>query len=308
MLYSRIRKAAVWLPQFCVIVTQGACTESSDIIGSRLIPPALPTEISVLAPAPPLSSATPLGAFSSPVPIEMFSGADDPSLTADGLEFYFDSGNGIEVATRGSRIESWRPAVLVVAATAGTGGTTPYISPDGLELYFSAEDDQSDSGRDIYVIRRATRGAEWSVPELVSEINSDINDLSPGLSASRLELIFTRGGSTLESLDLFISSRESPNHPWGEPTLLSINEEMLHDSDAVFAANDLELWWVRRDLSSDLYFATRSAAGQPFEKPELAAGLNTEWREGDPWLSVDGRELVFISDRTGDSLFYRATR
>ena len=91
---------------------------------------------------------------------------------------------------------------------------------------------------------------------------------------------------------------------------MAINDPTLKDSDAVFSPDALEIWWVRAVSNSDndLYFASRTATGEPFATPTPASELNSPALEGDPWLSADGREIVFFSTRTGEKLLYRATR
>ena len=61
-------------------------------------------------------------------------------------------------------------------------------------------------------------------------------------------------------------------------------------------------------VDDDLYFARRVAPHEPFATPTPAVELNSAAAEGDPWLSADGREIVFFSTRTGEKVLYRATR
>src|SRR5688572_27718917 len=66
---------------------------------------------------------------------------DDPSLTADELEIFFNVGTGIggEVytATRESRADAWSPPMPVAELNSSALDFTPFVSRDGLTLYLS---------------------------------------------------------------------------------------------------------------------------------------------------------------------------
>ena len=54
--------------------------------------------------------------------------------------------------------------------------------------------------------------------------------------------------------------------------------------------------------TSDLFHAIRPDVAAAFaDTPAPIAELNTDAWEGDPWLSADGRHLLFMSDRSGTS-------
>jgi len=121
------------------------------------------------------------------------------SISSDGLTLYFTSDRpgtygytDIWITTRSSRNDPWGQAVNAgpkINTSAGDGG--PWISPDGLELYF-------DSGRpggygisDIYVARRATKNDPWDDPvNLGPMVNSPYYDGWLSLSPDGLLLLF----------------------------------------------------------------------------------------------------------------------
>jgi Tol biopolymer transport system component len=57
---------------------------------------------------------------------------------------------------------------------------------------------------------------------------------------------------------------------------------------------------------ADLFVAARRATSDPFEPYAALEELNTDRDERDPWLSPDGRELYFASDRDGQYDIYVA--
>ncbi len=260
---------------------------------------------------PDAAASSPLGPFGAPSPLEAYGGSDDASFTADGLEMYMDvdDTDQIHVATRASRDEAWGEASPVPVGGDGSG-KTPWITPDGLELYFSAEREGGLGATDIWRLARPDRASAWGEAQPVSDVNTSLEEFAPSLSADGLQLVLTRAAVGLGAQELWLARRDTVEAPWQAPTLMSISDPDKKDSDAVFTANDLELWWVRAvtDANHDLYFARRAALDLPFETPTPVTELNSSAHEGDPWLSQDGREVVFFSTRSGERLLYRATR
>ncbi len=77
--------------------------------------------------------------------------------------------------------------------------------------------------------------------------------------------------------------------------------------------NGLELYFSStRDgdhADSDLYVAHRTATDANFGEPEPPVDLNDPWDRSEermPWLSPDGQQLYFASDRSGQYALYVA--
>jgi hypothetical protein len=122
---------------------------------------------------------------------------DSPSLSADGLSLYFHSwrleeGYGyydLYVTTRTSKVDPWESAEsLGQPVNSSLHESTPFISPDGLSLFFSAGAHQLPYVTDIYVSRRETVGSPWGPPALFAPVQI------PGLENS---LCFSEKDSTL---------------------------------------------------------------------------------------------------------------
>jgi hypothetical protein len=216
----------------------------------------------------------------------------------------------IHVATRASVDDSWGEPVPLDAVGDGANGKTPSITPDGLQLYFAADRAGGAGVSDIWWIERADRESPWGEAQPLLNVNSAREEFAPSLSADGLQLVLTRANVGLGAQELWLARRDSVAGPWTEPTLMTINDPTRKDADAAFSADALEVWWVRAvsDVDHDLYFARRATPDEPFTTPTPAIELNSTAEEGDPWLSRDGREIVFFSTRTGEKLLYRATR
>jgi Tol biopolymer transport system component len=58
----------------------------------------------------------------------------------------------------------------------------------------------------------------------------------------------------------------------------------------------------------DLWVATRASVAAPFGTPKPLGELNGAEAELDPTLSLDGREIFFVSTRSGEVRIWHATR
>ena len=97
----------------------------------------------------------------------------------------------------------------------------------------------------------------------------------------------------------------------GSPKLQPVPELEYPEQSTVdgFLSEDgLTLFYVTGPSSgaADLYVASRRSTSDPFEHDTPLDDLNTPSDERDPWLSPDGRELYFSSDRSGHYDIYVA--
>jgi uncharacterized protein (TIGR02246 family) len=126
------------------------------------------------------------------------------SLSADGLELYFSSqrpgGHGrldLWVTTRETTNDDWgNPVNLGPTVNSSADDAFPYISPDGLKLFFSdylfgTSRPGGYGGADIWMTTRATKSDPWGEPvNLGPTINSSFDEDSPNISADGSTLYF----------------------------------------------------------------------------------------------------------------------
>jgi OmpA-OmpF porin, OOP family len=164
-------------------------------------------------------------------------GDGSPSISGDGLELYFSSrrsgGYGeqdIWVTTRDSKGVNWG-APINLGPTINTSGRDwlPWITTDGLELYFSSERSGGYGGNDIWVASRATANDEWGEPiNLGSVVNSTAGEFYPCLSPDGLVLFFSDYDHTMFGFrpggyglsDMWMTRRKSAADPWKPPVNL----------------------------------------------------------------------------------------
>jgi hypothetical protein len=151
------------------------------------------------------------------------------SISADGLTLYFCSqrtgGHGdmdMYMTTRPTKDDPWGPAVNLGPPVNSPGNEgSPWISPDGLELYFSSDRPGGSGLADIYVSRRPTTSDPWGEPvNLGPGVNSPAHESWPSLSPDGLLLLFNdhpRGAPRpggYGGLDIWMTRRASLSDPW----------------------------------------------------------------------------------------------
>ncbi|MBM4025353.1 MAG: hypothetical protein FJ280_08090 [Planctomycetes bacterium] len=164
------------------------------------------------------------------------------SISADGLTFYFFSSNrpggygnnDIYMATRATKNDPWGEAVLLgppinrISSAANDG--RPWISPDGLELYFVSRRSGGSGEGDIWVSRRATENDPWGTPvNLGPGVNTSYEDVFPCLSPDGLLLFFCDAPTSWAkeprpggygACDMWMARRASVSDPWQAPVNL----------------------------------------------------------------------------------------
>jgi len=197
----------------------------------------------------------------------------------------------------------------------------PSITADGLMLYFSSNRDHSDDGcyTDIWVTTRGTKDEPWETP---TKIGPPINTSGPEgnscISADGLELYF---GELWPPLflpygcqprpegygygDIWVSSRETIEDPWGEPVNLgpAVNSSGYEDTPNI-SADGLTLYFSsdRRPETAlsgsglDIYVTTRLSRDDPWSPAvEIGPAINTATVfVSYPFISSDDLSLIFM--------------
>jgi beta-lactamase regulating signal transducer with metallopeptidase domain len=157
-----------------------------------------------------------------------------PSISTDGLTLYFCSwerpgGHG--------KFDIWqtvRPTVNDNWSTVENLGppiNTPYeermpwISADGLEIYFTSNRIGNPETVDLYVSKRDTITDTWSEPINLSVLNTPYTESEPSLSSDGLTMFFSsnRPGGFGE-YDLYVSTRQTKDSDWSPP--LNLGEQI----------------------------------------------------------------------------------
>ncbi len=186
-------------------------------------------------------------------PAVNFAGADTfACISHDGLELYFNSddrsggygGWDIWVTRRATKDAGWGPPVNLGPTVNGPAEeAAPWVSADGLELYFMvgqyAAAGQA-GGASIWVTRRETKDDPWGTAvRLGPTINSSAYQGVPCLSANGLSLFFSDAYPTgpfrpggFGGEDLWVTTRATIDDEWGIPRNLGrpVNSPLNEDT------------------------------------------------------------------------------
>jgi hypothetical protein len=266
--------------------------------------------------------------FGAPVhlgpPINSPYGEGVTCITADDLEMYvstFSKPGGlgdwdIWVLRRETVNDDWgEPENLGLPTNTAGSESNAHLSPDGLEMYFTASSRPGGYGDyDIWVTRRTTRNDPWAQPEnLGAIVNTAGYEHCPRISADGLELYFCSdrsGGYGAE--DIWVAKRATRSDPWAEavnlgpPVNSSASEDFpLLSSDGLLLSISGAGWRQTAPRPggygrSDIWLARRASVSDPWGTPvNLGPIMNTSSHDGAGAFSPDGHSLFLGSDRPG---------
>lgn len=258
------------------------------------------------------SGPSPLPEFSDPTLIdelaepETESNDDDPELTADLTEIYFnsdriDSNEDIWRARRASPSDDWdAPELVEILSSPADRETGIALTPDGLTIWFSSD---REGDLDIFKSTRDHRSDEWSAPQIDGDLSTGADDLVSSVSADALTLYLARRDDDSDDYDIYVTTRSSITAAWEPPQLV---EELLTDSADSDASPVQGGWGLMFTRDEDLFFTQREQLGGPFGEPISIDKLNSSSDDGDLWAADDLSYVVFSSDRTGRYQIYEA--
>lgn len=184
----------------------------------------------------------------------------------------------------------------------------PFVSADGLTLYFTSDRPGGKGGRDIYQATRATPMDAFGSIGAVAAFNTAYDDGGLSLSTDGLTAYIssTRPGGPGPP-DLFVVSRPDTATPFvaADVVLLAAVNGAGREFDPAPSADGRRLYFtadgiVAAGSEADLVFAERSGTSGDFGAPRAVPGVNPpDGREGNPWVSADELLIVFNSDRAG---------
>lgn len=154
--------------------------------------------------------------------------------------------------------------------------STPTLSPDKRDLYFSSNAPGGVGGSDIYVSHRLPNG-QWSAPEnLGPTINTSGDESCPFIHADNQTLYFTSNGHQGYGGDDLFISRRNADGKWGTPENLGYPINTIENEGSLTIAADGKTAYYASDRSDskgglDIY---------TFEMREDVRPLVTLWVEG----------------------------
>jgi Tol biopolymer transport system component len=256
--------------------------------------------------------------FDTPQPLSELSDpakTDNPSLTADLREIFFTSersGGPAEIwtAKRTDASDHFGAPERVTALNSEAIETSPIVSPDGLTMWLGSDRAGGLGDLDIWLSTRASRSASWSEPENLAVLNSVAKDI-PRLPGQH-GLVMPLGSDRDERgyYAIFFATRDAKSRPFASPELLEeLSSRSVSTVDGFLTDDGTGLFYVTGPAfgPADLYVTARRTPSEPFGEPVPLDDLNSPNDERDPWLSADGKQLFFTSDRSGHYEIYVAS-
>ena len=144
-------------------------------------------------------------------------------------------------------------------------------------------------------------GAKFGPPMPIPGLEA-IDAIPARLSPDELTLY---SSSSQANSDIWVAHRSTRTGAFGPPTFLTAENSASSDGNEAVSSDGLTLWFQSNRVANQgyhLYVATRASTLVEFGTPGLAATVNAAdptQNDGQPFVTADGSELWFSSDRTG---------
>ena len=242
--------------------------------------------------------------------LQEFDKVRDFTMDENGTEAYFTIQSQTEdvsvISTASKTGEKW--SAPIIAPFSGTyKDMEPFLSPDGLRLYFVSNRPLHDSilqtkDFDIWYVERLSKTAAWSEPiNMGAPINSEHNEFYPAV-AENGNFYYT--GDRPESKgddDIFFS--EFKNGTYAAPISLDENiNSKTFEYNAYISKDDTYLifgGYNREDGqgSGDLYISFKSDSGEWSKAKPLPQPINSKQMDYCPFVDEKNNTLYFTSRR-----------
>ena len=242
-----------------------------------------------------------------------------PAISKNGLALYFYStraggqgGEDIYVCYRTSLDGAWgAPLGLATTINTATNERVPAFSRDGHWMFFARG---APNALDIWVSYRLHTDEDfgdfgWQAAQPVSSLNTAFGEAGPSffqdeeVAATYLFFNSTRPGG-LGTQDIYVATRQPDGSFAGISNVRELNSPFIdarssvrHDGLEIVFTSNRQTGSVQGQL--DLWHSTRDSTTAPWSTPTPLVTLNTSANDYTPYLSADGGEIYFASDRVG---------
>ncbi len=245
-----------------------------------------------------------------------------PCISSDGLSIFYVSlvyelGPGdpyyILEARRDNPGEPFgSEKVLTELGNAGSHMDDPWVSSDGLRLYYGqAIHDGVDWVLVLKMAFRNTVSDGWQEGRVFSEFHiPGSSDAHCTLTSDELTILWmSRRSSKYDPYRIFTATRESINSPFS--AAVEVTELSSANADGPHLSGDgLRVYFraTRPDNGAlNIYMMTRPSLSEPFGNMEHLEGVTgPDAGGGYPYLSPD-EKTIYFSGRRGDTLYERGT-
>jgi Tol biopolymer transport system component len=188
----------------------------------------------------------------------------------------------------GSVLADWTTPVPVESGiNTQYNDCTPFLSYDGLSLYFSRYYSSSSKARIFEAKRSQPSGPFTSVSEALSSTSGHV--MTPWVSPDNLRMYYHEESSAWM---IKMSQRSLVNDPWSQGTSVSglpsgISSPSLSEDELTIVFNNPSVG------NYDIYMATRPDRTSPFGNIRGLDEINTAANESRPFLSPDALTIYY---------------
>lgn len=228
-----------------------------------------------------------------------------PFVTVDGLTLYFVRDGDYFTATRADLASPFGSVAKVTTLSSGSGDGKIYMSDDETRAFMSSSRAGGSGGTDIWRGFRPLASDPWTVDQMfLDQINGNGEQGDPHLSPDLLHLYFmTKGnGPGGGGNRIYYAERAATSASFGPGAQVPvIGGSVGADEQPTLTGDERVIVFTSsRSGSYDLWYATRMTKTDDFGAPQALTALNlSNKNDSGPFITQDGCELYFMSDRNG---------
>jgi hypothetical protein len=240
-----------------------------------------------------------------------------PALSRDGLSLFFYSsrpgglgGFDLMVSQRATMNGAWgTPVNLGATVNSASADSVPALSRDEHWLFFASDRPGGFGGNDVWGTWRPDVDDDhgWQAPvNLGPNVNTALTDFGPAYFENpdgRTQLFFgSQRAGGLGERDLYVSELQADG-TWGPASWLPELSSAFNEPKSTITDDGLQIFFFRGISASltvdDLWVSTRATVDAPWSPPVNLGAVNSAAGDAHPYVSGDGRTLLFGSNRPG---------
>jgi len=125
------------------------------------------------------------------------------------LWFVSDRGGNYDIFRSKLENGTFGPAANVIELNTPQDDFLPFLSSDGLTIYFSSTREGGRGGQDLYLARRSNPNGAFGLAAPVAELNTDVSEQAGSLSPDDCRIYFSRQGGP-GGQQIFVAERPLP--------------------------------------------------------------------------------------------------